>query len=150
MFARKPKKRPQATRTKKPRVEHEKPVQRQAVAWFHRIYPQYYHVFYHPANGEYRHKKTAKDLQDMGLKSGIPDLVLDVTSCIDGVCYAGLRVEIKPDKKIVRRYPSETQKTVIKQMNHQGYFATVCYGIDEIKSVVTWYLGGELKPPLDD
>lgn len=86
----------------------------------------------------------------MGVKSGIPDLVLDVTSCIDGVCYAGLRVEIKPDKRIAKRYPSANQKTVISHMNHQGYFATVCYGIDEIKQVVTWYLNGELKPPMDE
>lgn len=138
--------RAQAT-LKKPRIEHEKPVHIQAVSWFHRVYPQYYNLFYHVPSGEYRAKKTANELEAMGVKRGIPDLILDVTSCIDGVCYAGLRVEVKPDKRTVKRYPSHAQKLVIAQMNHQGFYATVCYGIDEIKQTIEWYLGGKLKPP---
>lgn len=141
------KKKPMARLVKPKLNEHEKPVHIQAVAWFHRVYPEYYDLFYHVANGEYRAKKTAKELEQMGVKKGIPDLILDVTSCIDGTCYAGLRVEVKPDKRVVKRYASPIQKSVIAQMNHQGYYATVCWGLDEIKEVINWYLKGELKPP---
>lgn len=130
----------------KKRNKIEDTLQEEVVAWFNRVYPQYYNLFFAVPNGGHRSPAVGKSLRKMGTKRGIPDLFLDVTSEIEGQFYSGLRAEIKPDKRIVRRYPSAEQKVVITQMNYQGYYARVLYGIDEIKSTIKWYLSGKLQP----
>lgn len=132
-------KKPQAT-LKRPRNNYEEQLQIQAVAWFHRQYPKYHKLFYHPANGGKRGKATAIKLKLMGVRRGVPDIILDVTSKIDGTSYPGLRIELKPDKKLVKSYPSKEQREVIEAMKDQGYYATVCYGLEEFQKVVNWYL----------
>jgi hypothetical protein len=49
-------------------------------------------IVFHPANGEYRDKRTAAKLRRMGVKPGIPDLV--IVSCGGRVAF----LEVKPEK----------------------------------------------------
>lgn len=123
------------------RTQWESIAQKQAVAWFHFVYPRYFKLFYHIPNEGKRPIALGKHLKAMGMKKGMLDLHLDVPhKAKNGTFYYGLRIEVKPADKDCQSWVSPEQEETIKEMNQQGYFATVCRGFDEIKDVVQWYL----------
>ena len=51
--------------------------------------------------------------------------------------YYGLFIEVK--SKIGK--PTPDQRAFIERMNSVGYYATVCYGADEVIRCMKWYIG---------
>lgn len=98
-------------------------------------------LLFHVPNGGLRHPVTAQRLKLLGVKPGVPDLVLPVAA--HG--FHGLYVEMKrsvdrPKKKEVRGRLSESQIWWRDQLRAQGYRAEVCYGFEEAKAVLEEYL----------
>ncbi|MHB1153550.1 MAG: VRR-NUC domain-containing protein [Eubacteriales bacterium] len=91
---------------------------------------------YHVPNGGYRNKIEAMKFKRMGVKSGVPDLVLPVARS----GYHGLYIELKAKDGIV----SEKQREWLNNLRHQGYFAIACFGADETISIIKNYLKGVL------
>lgn len=82
-------------------------------------HPELKHLL-HPANGEKRDKVTAARLKGMGVKPGVPDLLL----LYPKGCYIGMAIELK----YAGNRPSTEQKVWLQQLRAVGYFAAVCWG----------------------
>ena len=134
--------RSQATLIKpKKRIQWEQMCQMQCVAWFKFTYPQHRKPFYHIPNEGLRPVWVGRKLNAMGMKTGMLDIHLDVPSTAkNGKLYYGLRIEMKPAKKDCPSKVTPEQRETIQVMNDNGYFACVCYGYDEFKDVIQWYL----------
>lgn len=100
-------------------------------------YPQL-EMLYANMNGVRRSKRYTAKLKRRGMKAGIPDMFLPVAR--HG--YHGLYIELKrPATEIHRQgYTSKPQKKWLKQLKEQGYYAVVCYGWDDAKQVLIYYL----------
>lgn len=75
---------------------------------------------YSVPNGGKRGKREAGKLKNEGVKSGRPDLALDVAR--GG--FFGLRIEMKAPGKI--KDTSKNQKAVLNDLIFDGYFVAVC------------------------
>ena len=94
---------------------------------------------YHIPNGGSRGKAEAGRFRAMGVKSGVPDVALDIPR--GG--FHGLRVEMKrrDGGKL-----SDAQKEWIDHYNAIGYRAVVCHGWQEAAKAIEEYLKGEATP----
>ena len=83
-------------------------------------------------NGGARHIAVARKLKAEGVVAGTPDLMLPVAR--HG--YHGLFIEmkVKPNKA------TPAQLAFIESVRAQGYRAAVCYGFDEARDLLNWYL----------
>lgn len=93
-------------------------------------YPELKFLFHIP--NERADKVQASILKKMGVKPGIPDLFLPVPSGR----YHGLFIEMK--KKGGRA--SDDQLWWLEHLKANGYVAAVCYGWQQGKDVLEWYL----------
>lgn len=84
-------------------------------------------------NGGWRKKATAAKLKEEGAMAGVPDLLLAHPS--NG--YHGLWIEMKNGKK---GRLSENQKTIIPQLEKEGYKVEVARTFEEFQRVVRAYL----------
>lgn len=108
--------------------------QEQIILWSENMksmYPEL-DLLYHVPNGGKRTKSEAARFKRMGVKSGVPDLVLPVAR--GG--YAGAYVELKvgPNKA------TKNQEHWISKLEEQGYYTAVCYGSIEAEETIEWYL----------
>lgn len=90
---------------------------------------------FHPANGEYRTKATAGRLKKMGVRAGIPDLLLFLPMGK----YHGMAMELKVGKN----QPSPTQREWLARLERAGYYTTVIW--DDPAAALQefeWYLSG--------
>ena len=96
-------------------------------------------------NGGLRSKAVAGKLKAQGVKSGVPDIQLDVAR--QG--FHGLRIELKvPEVKAVpgitkRKAPGRTsveQDAWLEQLRAQGYRAEVAYGWSDAMEILVDYL----------
>lgn len=87
-------------------------------------------------NGAYVHIKTAKKLQQEGLKAGVPDIFLAVPK--GG--YHGLYVEMK----VAYNKPRIEQIDWINRLTKSGYVCAVCWSYEDAKEVILEYLGAKL------
>lgn len=96
-------------------------------------------------NGGLRSKAVAGKLKAQGVKSGVPDIQLDVAR--QG--FHGLRIELKvPEVKAVpgitkRKAPGRTsveQDAWLEQLRSQGYRAEVAYGWSDAMEILVDYL----------
>lgn len=94
------------------------------------LYPELKFLFHIP--NERSDKIQAALLKRMGVKPGVPDLLLPVPS--GG--HHGLFVEMK---KVGGRV-SDDQLWWLEHMKTNGYAAAVCYGWQQAVEVLTWYL----------
>ena len=92
-------------------------------------------LLFHPPNGGWRAKATAKRLKAMGTKAGVPDVCLPVPR--NG--YAGLWIEMKWGSN----KPTSKQQEWIDRLREQGHRVDVCYSCHEARSVILEYLGRE-------
>lgn len=94
---------------------------------------------YHVPNGGSRGKAEAGRFKAMGVKSGVPDVALDIPR---GGLH-GLRVEMKrrDGGKL-----SDAQREWIDHYNAIGYRAVVCHGWQEAAKAIEEYLKGEETP----
>jgi hypothetical protein len=72
-------------------------------------------------------------MKRMGVLKGASDLLVAWPS--GG--FHGLFIEVKAKKG----KPTPDQLAFIERMNSVGYYATVCYGADEVIRCMKWYIG---------
>lgn len=89
-------------------------------------------LLYHVPNGGSRNKAEASKLKRMGVRAGVPDLVLPVPRA----GYAGLYIELK----VGENRPSNNQKDWLEKLTIQGYQALVCYGGNEAIRALEQYV----------
>lgn len=98
-------------------------------------YPQL-ELMFHVANEGKRSKVQGVKLKRMGLKRGVPDLILP---CGNGK-YSGLYIELKTEKG----RPTTEQKAWIKKLLKAGNYAKICYGFEDATSTIQSYVEGKL------
>jgi hypothetical protein len=93
-------------------------------------------LLYAVPNGHMRSEVTGAILKREGLRSGAPDLNLDVPIGK----YHGLRIEMKT----ATGKPSDAQKEFIAALQARGYAAGCAYGYDDAVRFIEAYLRGEV------
>jgi hypothetical protein len=103
------------------------------------IYPALRWAF-HPANGEYRHPATAGRLKAMGVRPGVPDVLLPFHAYDAGVdrLYTGLAIELKRSDHSNHATPE--QEEWLSWLDSQDWRCVVCYGAQEAIKVIRGYL----------
>lgn len=98
-------------------------------------YPALKNLYHVPNEGK-RTKAAAGIAKAMGMKSGVPDLILDFPAGI----YHGLRLEMKYGSN----KPDENQKEWLRRLQSAGYFVAVVWSATEAIRLLTEYVN--LKP----
>jgi hypothetical protein len=95
---------------------------------------------FHPANGEYRHPATAGRLKAMGVRPGVPDVLLPCIAkdAVAGVEYVGLAIELKRSDH--SNNPTVQQNEWLSWLDSQQWRCVVCYGAAEAINVICEYL----------
>lgn len=91
-------------------------------------------LLYHVENERQCSPQQAARRKRMGVKKGVPDLVLPVAR--GG--YHGLYIELKKPKGKL----SDDQEWWLDRLSINGYCAMVCYGWEKAAYVLEWYLKG--------
>ena len=111
-------------------------------------------LLYHSPNGELRTKATAAKLQQMGVKSGVPDvhlpisvqvLVVGAAGFVVPQIYHGCWIELKRLRGVAQATPA--QAWWITRLIEEGHYAAVCHGWVEAARKLCWYLH---RPDLGD
>lgn len=89
-------------------------------------------LLHHVPNGGSRNRAEAVKLKRMGVKAGVPDLVLP--SPHGG--YAGLYIELK----IGKNKQTDSQKEWMEMLTEQGYKVVLCYGGDAAIQTIENYI----------
>lgn len=100
------------------------------------VYPELGLLFHIP-NGGSRSKAEAGRFKAEGVRAGVPDLMLPVARGE----YHGLFIELK---RLDGGTVSQEQKTWLRELKEQGYYATICLGWESASRVIRAYLDGEL------
>lgn len=103
-------------------------------AWQREAHPEL-KLLMHIPNGGYRLAREAARLRLMGVKPGVPDMLLPVAR--GG--FHGLWIELKRVKNGV---VSAAQAGWLEALRAQGYEARVCRGWQEAADAILEYLGG--------
>ena len=120
------------------RMRSEDTEQITVVTWAHwqeNVYPELKMLFHVP-NGGSRNKIEASKLKQMGVRAGVPDLVLPVPKGI----YSGLFIEMKYNKGRLQ----DSQKDYLRRAAVYGHCCYVCYSADDAIRVLEEYL--QLEP----
>lgn len=113
--------------------------EQQAVVEWARVlekrHPELLNLYHVPNEGK-RSKAEAARQQRMGLRRGVPDLILDYPKGI----YHGLRVEmkVKPNKT------TADQEAWLERLARAGYCVAVCYSAREAIETIEAYI--KLRP----
>ena len=83
-------------------------------------------------NGGARNAVTGARLKAEGVVAGIPDLMIAEPRGY----WAGLFIEMKTEKGVLRAEQKQMMQTLIKK----GYYFAVCRSFDEFRQIVTDYL----------
>lgn len=134
-------------------IQWERREQEWTVQWFKLKYPNLLIVA--SANGGQRKQVKGKNgkmwspeaanLKREGVLSGFPDLQI----CCAKRNYHGLFIEMKAPGGTdhVKGRVSMVQKVILNQLNCAGYYALVCWGYEEARKVIDWYLQGDASEP---
>ena len=87
---------------------------------------------YHVANEGKRTARYGAELKRMGLKNGVPDIVLPAPRGD----YHGLYIEMK----VGQNRPTAAQKEFLEFLKSQNYATSVCYGAEEAINIIKTYL----------
>lgn len=98
----------------------------QAAAW-----PALKNLYHVPNEGK-RGRAAAGIAKAAGLRSGVPDLVLDFAAG----AYHGLRIEMK----VRPNRPTPAQWDWLRRLQDAGYLAAVCYSADAARGLITRYI----------
>jgi hypothetical protein len=93
---------------------------------------------YHIANGEKRDKATAAKLKRMGVKSGVPDVVLPHVT--GGFC--GMYIEMK---RLNGGQHSTEQLRWIEHLAREGYYVVSCRGFEDAEKQIENYIKGKIR-----
>ena len=119
-------------------IQRERGEQIAVIQWVRlneRRYPELALLF-HPPNGGSRNVIEATNLKRMGVRSGIPDLILPVSR--HG--YHALYIEMKSGRGRV----SAAQADMIERLKEYGNHVAICYDAGAAIDVIEWYL--DIKP----
>lgn len=94
-------------------------------------------VYFHPPNGGSRNVIEASKLKSMGVKPGVPDLI--ILDSRHG--FAGLAIELKVGSNNLTSH----QITWLEKLNRLGWLCYVSWSLDEIISIIDWYFGFSKK-----
>ena len=97
-------------------------------------------TWFHPANGEHRNPITGAKLKRMGVKAGMPDIMIlqgpFKSSGVDSH-YSGLAIELKtPDANGKRPKPRANQLEWHDRLRKCGWRVSVCYSLDEVMGIL--------------
>jgi hypothetical protein len=92
---------------------------------------------FHPANGEKRDKATAAKLQRLGVRRGVPDVLLVARSAPQFGDYCGLAIELKHG----RNSTTPEQQEWLSHLAAQRWRVAVCYEWTNAARLVLDYLG---------
>lgn len=109
-------------------------IQKAVFDWI-RTQPQIRDVIFHIPNEGKRSWATGKALKQIGMLAGVADIL--ITYANHG--YHGCWIELKSEKGIVSVQQHAFRKTQLEF----GYFATVCYSIEETIKMIEWYCYGD-------
>ena len=98
-------------------------------------HPEAYRLAFHVPNGGHRHIKVAAEMKRQGVKAGVSDIVLPMAR--GG--WFGLFLEFKGAPPNDARVSPE-QNAFLVRIEQQGYYATVCRGVDDALRIIEWYL----------
>lgn len=87
---------------------------------------------FHVPNGGSRNKIEAAKLKQMGVRAGVPDLVLPVAKGM----YTGLFIEMKYEKGRLQ----DSQKEFLHRAAAYGHCCYVCYSAEEAIEVLKEYI----------
>ena len=118
----------------KGRTEHAEAVALMRMVRMHESRDPRLRLLFAVPNGGDRHKIVAAKMKAEGVKPGVPDYLLPVSS--GG--YSGLAVELKSQTG----YPSKEQKQWISDLRGAGWRAEVCRGWEQAWRVISEYLTG--------
>ena len=93
-------------------------------------------LMYHVPNEGKRSVSTGSRLKKLGLKAGVPDIVLPVAR--GG--YHGLYIEMKYGRNTL----TDNQRQWMDALKKAGHLTAVCYSFMEANDVILGYLG--MKP----
>jgi len=91
-------------------------------------------LFFHVPNGGRRHKLEGIKFKRMGVKAGVPDIVIPIPT----KSHHGLYIELKRSSGGVL---SEAQRYWLAELKNRGYDTFVAKGADELIKYVKNYLG---------
>ncbi len=109
----------------------EEQIQTSCITWFNFHYPKYKDLLVHHHNNP-RNPVNGARLKKLGLKAGIPDLVLYVPNS-DYYC---LFIEMKNEKGRL----SAKQKEYKKLLQEQGYKWELCRSKEDFKKIISNYI----------
>lgn len=107
--------------------------QKKLMKWIHGKLPEVWEVTYHVKNEGQRKGKTIGNDIAMGIRKGVPDIIIDHPS--NG--YHGLRIEMK---RADGGRLSQPQRKWLERLNSRGYLAVCCHGFEKAKKVIEDYL----------
>lgn len=111
--------------------QSEEKIQHDCIMWFDKKYPEYRLLLVHHYNNPRSAAQGAK-LKGLGLKKGIPDLVL----YIPNKNYSGLFIEMKNDKG--RLQPQQVRYSEL--LPKMGYKWELCRSLEKFQEIITNYL----------
>lgn len=115
----------------------EEALQRACIQWVNThlaLYPDLAYLF-HPANGGFRTPAEAGILKAIGVRTGVPDLLLPLAS--PSGKYQGMALELKsPTGKL-----TEAQKRWLERLERNGYLTAVVRSLDDFIACVQTWLG---------
>lgn len=98
-------------------------------------YPEAARLAFHVPNGGHRHISVAAEMKRQGVKAGVSDIVLPMAR--GG--WFGLFIEFKATPPNDSRVSPE-QNAFLVRVEREGYYATVCRGLDDALRVIEQYL----------
>jgi len=85
--------------------------------------------WYHPMN-EGKHKPQYRRKQaQLGLKAGVPDIIILDPPTAHKNKYCGTAIELK--RRDGKNRPTKRQKEWLQKLADRGWYTAVCYGADE-------------------
>ena len=100
-------------------------------------------LLFHVPNGGSRHPAEAKKLRQLGVRQGLPDLLLPhAMPDANGGASWGLVLELKSPSGRLR----DNQKWWLKRFREQGWAIGVAWSVDEAVHVIQRYFDSEHEP----
>jgi len=105
------------------------------VRWFRQAHPRYVELMWHTPN-ERKDATEARLLSAAGVAPGVPDF----TIAVPARGFHGAYLELKRTGAVPSSV-SVHQRAKLDALTRAGYYAHVCFGLDEIMYRTSWYLG---------
>lgn len=98
-------------------------------------------LWFHPPNGGFRRKTEAIRFKKMGVKPGVPDILIVCPFDTDERWYPGLAVELKTKSGVM----TKSQKYWRDRLKSEGWKHSVCRSLDDVIGVVEDCYGMRVK-----